>query len=304
MKTEYRELGIRELQGFFPVSSISDVLSDDLFLAEVDYGGHLDVIAHPCRFDGYLAFLCYEGRFQVDINLHTYEVRAGSLLVYIPGNIVRVSRADPAAGTHVRFAVIAVSRPLMTSTRFDFNRLYEESLRVLENPCVVLGAAEQELFRKYLDLTRAIAARPLPNIREAVISLISSTFYLAGSLWMDQVTTARRLGGDRSSHARAILEDFLDLVREHHNRERTLDFYAGALYLTPKYLSKLIKELSGRSAHEWIDSFVILEAKHLLKYSDLTIKQIVYQLNFPSQTTFCRFFKKQTGKTPTEFRRS
>ena len=74
--------------------------------------------------------------------------------------------------------------------------------------------------------------------------------------------------------------------------------------MTPKYLSKLIKGLSGRSAHEWIDSFVILEAKNLLKYSDLTIKQIVYQLNFPNQTTFYRFFKTQTGMTPTEYRRS
>ena len=74
------------------------------------------------------------------------------------------------------------------------------------------------------------------------------------------------------------------------------------LYLTPKYLSKLIKNVSGRSAHEWIDSFVILEAKNLLKYSDLPIKQIVDELHF-NQTTFYRFFKAKTGLTPSEYRR-
>ena len=91
---------------------------------------------------------------------------------------------------------------------------------------------------------------------------------------------------------------------EYRMQERGLSFYAGKLFLTPKYLSKLIKNVSGRSAHEWIDSFVILEAKNRLKYSDRPIKQIVSELNFPNQTTFYRFFKIQTGMTPTEYRKS
>ena len=304
MAAEYRELSIRELRSLFPKTVVCDDLSEDLFVAELDYRSEMDVIKYPCRFDGFLAFLCYQGRFNVDINLHTYSVEEGSLLIYIPGNIVRVSKIDPGVKETVRFAVVAVSRDLMSSTRVDFNRLYEESLHAMENPCVKLEAPEQDLFRKYLDLISDISVRPLPNIREAVVSLISSTFYLAGSLWMDRVSAAQRLGATKSTHARAVLEDFIALVREHHTRERGLAFYAERLYLTPKYLSKLIKGLSGRSAHEWIDSFVILEAKNLLKYSDLTIKQIVFQLNFPNQTTFYRFFKTQTGMTPTEYRRS
>ena len=73
---------------------------------------------------------------------------------------------------------------------------------------------------------------------------------------------------------------------------------------TPKYLSKLVKSASGKSAHEWIDSFVILEAKNMLKYSGMSIKSIVWELNFPNQTTFYRFFKTQTGMTPSEYRKS
>ena len=304
MAAEYRELNIRELRNLFPNAHVSDDLSEDLFLAELEYRSEMDAIKYPCRFDGFLAFLCDKGRFSVDINLHTYSVEEGSLLIYIPGNIVRVSKIDPGVKETVRFSVIAVSRELMASTRVDFNRLYEESLHAMENPCVRLEAPELELFRKYMDLISDISVRSLPNIREAVMALISSTFYLAGSLWMDRVSAAWRQGASKSTHARAVLEDFLDLVREHHSRERGLTFYAERLYLTPKYLSRLVKNLSGRSAHEWIDSFVVLEAKNLLKYSDLTVKQIVYQLNFPNQTTFYRFFKVQTGMTPTEYRRS
>jgi len=72
--------------------------------------------------------------------------------------------------------------------------------------------------------------------------------------------------------------------------------------LTPKYLSKLVKTASGRSAPDWIDSFVILEAKNLLKYSDIPIKEVVYRLHFPNPSVFHKFFKAHTGMTPSEYR--
>jgi AraC-like DNA-binding protein len=79
-------------------------------------------------------------------------------------------------------------------------------------------------------------------------------------------------------------------------------FYADKLCLTPKYLSTLIKQASGRSAPDWIDDFVILEAKNLLKYTGLAIKEIVYKLHFPNQSVFFKFFKAHTGLTPSEYR--
>ncbi len=300
---QYRELHIRELRKLIPGQTINDNLADDLFLAELSYSSRMDILQYPCRFDGFLVFMCYEGSFEVELNLRTYAVEAGSMLVYTPGNIVRVSHFGPEEKRSVRFAVAAISRELITSTRMDFNKLHEESLRVLENPGLRLEADEIALGQKYFDLIRDISGQPLPNIRESVVTLISSTFYWAGSLWMKRVSDAQRLAGGKSTHARIILEDFLKLVQEHHTRERELSFYADSLYLTPKYLSKLIKNVSGRSAHEWIDSFVILEAKNLLKYSDLPIKQIVDELHFPNQTTFYRFFKAKTGLTPSEYRR-
>lgn len=81
-------------------------------------------------------------------------------------------------------------------------------------------------------------------------------------------------------------------------------FYADQLCLSPKYLSKLIKEVSGKSAPEWINAYVMLEAKHLLKYTDISIKEIVFKLNFSNQTVLYKYFKAHTGMTPTEYRNS
>ena len=69
------------------------------------------------------------------------------------------------------------------------------------------------------------------------------------------------------------------------------------------YLSTVIKNVSGKTAAEWIDDYVILEAKSLLKSTNLTIQQISDGLNFPSQSFFGKYFKRQTGISPKEYKK-
>lgn len=300
----YHEVNIRELKHLSQGSIVNDNLSDDLFVAEMHYETKMDIIEYPCRFHGYMAFFCIKGEFEVEINLKKFTIRKDSMFIYTPGNIVRVTNIDPREKESVHFVVVAISEDLMSSTRFDFSKLYNESLRLLESPCVVINENERELCRKYFDLIQEVSKMRMPNMRESVAALISSIFYLMGAMWTDRLTAAKKNGGEEvSTRSKIVLEDFLLLVRDYHTKERSLSFYADKLYLTPKYLSKLIKSVSGKSAHEWIDSFVILEAKNLLKYSDMSIKSIVYELNFPNQTTFYRFFKTKTGMTPSEYRK-
>lgn len=300
----YHEVNIRELKHLSQGSIVNDNLSDDLFIAEMHYESKMDIIEYPCRFHGYMAFFCIKGEFEVEINLKKFTIRKDSMFIYTPGNIVRVTNIDPQEKESVHFVVVAISEDLMSSTRFDFSKLYNESLRLLESPCVVINENERELCRKYFDLIQEVSKIRMPNMRESVAALISSIFYLMGAMWTDRLTAAKKNGGEEvSTRSKIVLEDFLLLVRDYHTKERSLSFYADKLYLTPKYLSKLIKSVSGKSAHEWIDSFVILEAKNLLKYSDMSIKSIVYELNFPNQTTFYRFFKTKTGMTPSEYRK-
>ena len=298
-----RELNIKELRAIFPQASINDTLSDDLFISEMRYISEMDIMKYPCRFRGYLAFFCIEGHFELVINFKRFSVRENSLFLYTPGNIVRVANISKEEKEMVHFIVVAISSDLMSSTRFDFNKLYDESLHLLENPSVVLSEQEKNLCKSYLSLINEISELKIPNTKESVTSLISSIFYLMGALWGNRVTEAIKNQDEGSIRSKAVFENFLKLVRDYHTKERNLSFYADKLFLTPKYLSKLIKTISGKSAHEWIDSFVILEAKNLLKYSDMSIKSIVYELNFPNQTTFYRFFKTKTGMTPSEYRK-
>ena len=106
------------------------------------------------------------------------------------------------------------------------------------------------------------------------------------------------------SRRSGYVSDFIKLVHEHHTRERSVGFYAGKLFISPKYLSLLVKEATGRSAAEWIDEFVILEAKNLLRFSGKNVQQVSYELNFANQSSFGKYFKHLTGMSPTEYQRS
>jgi AraC-like DNA-binding protein len=111
-------------------------------------------------------------------------------------------------------------------------------------------------------------------------------------------------GEVQQSKQSILLERFMKLVQENFREQRDIGFYADKLCLTPKYLSKILKDNSGSSASEWIDNHVVLEAKALLKSTNMTIQQISEELNFPSQSFFGKYFKRVVGVSPKEYRES
>ena len=103
--------------------------------------------------------------------------------------------------------------------------------------------------------------------------------------------------------AEVLTMKFLQEVKEHFRRERQLNFYSERLCITPRYLSRVVKETTGSSAAEWIERYVVLEARALLKSTNMTIQQVSDALNFPSQTFFGKYFKRRVGISPKEYRR-
>ncbi|MCR5819358.1 MAG: helix-turn-helix domain-containing protein [Bacteroidaceae bacterium] len=99
-----------------------------------------------------------------------------------------------------------------------------------------------------------------------------------------------------------IFRDFLSLLDQDFRRERSISYYADRMCLTPKYLSTTIREVSGKHGMQWIDEYVALEAKALLRNSDMSVKQVSDNLNFPSQSMFGRFFRKMTGYSPKQYK--
>ena len=249
----------------------------------------LDILRYPIRFDGYILFFLKKGHFHIDFNLRTYDVHEGSLLVTVPAGIELV--------------YVVLSKQFISGLQLDFNKVFQDSVQMLENPCIVLNEEQLALAESYFLLAKQVVGSSLSNKRNIIGGLLSSLSYMTEDIWTGQLVKKGQPLADSSARAALTYDRFMKLVTEYHNQERGMQFYADKLCLTPKYLSKIVKEASGRSGPEWIDAFVILEAKNLLRYSDESIKEIAYKLNFPSASVFNKFFKANTGLIPSDYRR-
>ena len=269
---------ISRLKEYFPAASRTGI-GEDLCLLNVRFDENIHPLEHPFRFDGVLLLYCIKGNMRMSINLNEYDITDNSLILCTPQNILKVADIPYPEKKSLHYVVIAMSQKFASELRLDFKRIIYEGMPLAEAPVATLS-------------------------EDALRSLMSSLFCIVAGIWMEKMDELKVASAQTTTRSRMIFEHFIRLVSEYHTRHRNVGFYADKLCLTPKYLSKLIKTASGKSAPEWIDSYVILEAKNLLKYSDITIKEIVYRLNFPNQSVFYKFFKARTGMTPSEYRNS
>ena len=274
---------------------------DDFYVMDIKLSKDSQPQGHPCRFDGYMLLYCVKGRIRLNVNLTEYCIDEGMIFMNVPGNIIRVNEILDVPKEEVQYVCVAMSKDFLQGMQLDANKIFNEGMSMMENPSVRLTEKELQMVRSGLEVLTRIVNSDAVYKREALLSLLSSMFYMLMGVWKKRGEPA---DPSQSTRSKIIFDQFIKLVSEYHTQYRNVGFYADKLCLTPKYLSKLIKNATGRSAPEWIDQYVILEAKNLLKYSGETIKESVFKLNFPNQSVFYKFFKALTGMTPTEYRNS
>jgi AraC-like DNA-binding protein len=277
-------------------------IGDDFCMFNVRYDERLHTLDHPCRFDGLLMLYCIEGHLKLSVNLNEYDIRDNHLVITTPGHILKVSQV--AGSEQLKYVIVAMSSKFAMGLKVDLKKIMNEGIALMEIPVMKLDEGMSSLMQQHLSLAANVINSDSSFREDSVTSIVSSMICLVAGLWADRINELREEAAQTTTRSRMVLEQFIRLVGQYHTKYRNVGFYADKLCLTPKYLSKLIKTASGKSAPEWIDSYVILEAKNLLKYSDIAIKEIVYRLNFPNQSVFYKFFKARTGMTPSEYRNS
>lgn len=101
-----------------------------------------------------------------------------------------------------------------------------------------------------------------------------------------------------------LFQRFLDLLNEYGIRERSIPFYAGRLCVTPNHLGFVVKQASGLTVMQWVNRHLIQQAKIELKYSDTPVWEIAEKFHFSNPGFFAKFFKRETGMSPGEYRKS
>ena len=95
----------------------------------------------------------------------------------------------------------------------------------------------------------------------------------------------------------------MKILENNFKKERSVQFYADKLFVTTGHLTKVLKDVGGKTAGELIDDAVIMEARILLANPSLTITQVADELQFTDQSIFGKFFKKKIGSSPSKYRK-
>ena len=135
---------------------------------------------------------------------------------------------------------------------------------------------------------------------QATLHLISTFLWYIDNLWSRHEETSR----SQLSREQQLFADFMQLVSQYATQQHILDFYADRLCLSPRYMSTIIRRISGKAAKEWIDDAIVTRIKVELRHSGKTVAQIADDMNFPNPSFFCKFFKRMTGLTPREYQKA
>ena len=166
-----------------------------------------------------------------------------------------------------------------------------------------MRSAEGESLGDYIRLIDTELQEPeLQFSRDIVSELIAATIHKVGNLFQTYLAEHPEPEARMQNRNEAYFRQFLELLSDHYKEERSVNFYAHSLCITPKYLTTIIKCISGKPVSDWIDHFVLLEAQSLLKYTNMSVQEISYQLNFPNQSFFGCYFKRLTGMSPSQYK--
>lgn len=133
---------------------------------------------------------------------------------------------------------------------------------------------------------------------QVMLHLISTFLWQVDYLWSEDESSRLAM----QSRDQQLFTEFVQLVNQQAYTWHTIEPYASRLCITPRYLSTVVKQVSGKTAKQWIDEALVTRIKIDLKHTDKPIARIADEMNFPNPSFFVKFFKRMTGVTPSHFR--
>ena len=247
--------------------------------------------------EGMVVLIVVSGTARITINGRNCEMRPNSLLILRGGSAVESFKCSKAAMGYL----IHFSEAFISSVNHDAADKLMSDIMVGAKPCINLRVEDTTR----LHAIAALVGR-MGNVDgiygEKILSSLANTLYYMLAAIIGNHTSLAMSGSDNLSRASELMRQFAsELVRSCH-QERSVEYYASKLGITPKYLSLVCKKQTGRNASKIIDDVVIGKAKELLAQPGLSILEVSERLNFVSQSFFGKYFKQRTGVSPSRYK--
>ncbi|MEM1259216.1 MAG: helix-turn-helix domain-containing protein, partial [Bacteroidota bacterium] len=240
------------------------------------------------RISFFTILMLIEGEMTHEVDFVSYDMVAGDCLFISKEQVHKFDKRPSYKGYVFNFTEKFMLQHFSLSA---YSKISVLSNRLL-NP---------SLFRDFGDLKFFIGAlenelsQDLGLVKDDVVASMLTVFLLKA-----QLHTSYDLKSYHGDFAQFY--EFQDLVASKFRDSRSAIFYASLLNMPYKQLNKLCRIFTNSTAKEYINSFIILEAKRILAATEIPVKEIAYECGFKESTNFIKFFKKLTGTSPGDFR--
>lgn len=275
-------------------------------IAEVDYmdsgiAFHTDIRDLPIengsmRVNMFTIVACISGKLQVELNAVAYTLGQNEILVCRPNDVIDNCMLSP----DFDGAVLCLSQRGILE-QISESELWEKFFHLAENPIVRVREESLNMFKLYgAMLTAKIKMERTSFYGEIIASIVKAGLYeLLSNVENKSVSYGRGLTNQRE----VLFKRFIDLLSTTRTKPRNLSWYAENLCVTPKYLSTVCKQISGKTAFDWINEYILVDIRFWLKNTNKTISEIAYLLKFPNISFFGKYCRTHFGVSPTEFRK-
>ncbi len=289
----FKQFGIDDAKKYAPDTSIA--VDNDILLLE--NSGHLEIPSEVLKLDFLVCCYCKEGEATFRLNSQTLEMQRGELYIGVGDQVLSKSHTT----SDFRAIFILISRQCLEDSLAGLHQLWAYLIYLYKHPVVKLSEEERLWVMSSYDYIRMRLLRQHMHhyLHESVSALIRLFYFDVCHLLSCHTSPVP----PKQPGSYAIFDKFIHLLGTKSKAERNVTWYSEQLCLTPKYLSEVVKGVSGQTAGQWITNFVIMDIKQLLNDTSLSIKEITQQLNFVNQSCLGKYFKNATGLSPLEYRK-
>lgn len=254
------------------------------------------VLDFPCRVSAFIMGICQKGELSLTVNFKAWDITENTCFVSIPENIIGLEKlSDDFEGY-----VIVVSMDYIKHINLDITKMLPYYMSIRINPCFRIDEEDAAGVIRFFDMAEWSLNDKHTHWKDEIIKgAISVLIYRVFGI-MEQYEQKMKKPKNKSKEYYFL--KFIELCAKQYQLHHDIGYYADEIYLTPKYLSAVVKEVSGLSAAVWIEEYIINDAKIQLTFSEKNIQQISDSLNFPNQSLFGRYFKQRVGMSPSQYK--
>ena len=274
-----------------PINRIEKVIEEQGVIV-IDEVTNMPLYGKPHISPHLVISLCKRGYLKAEYDMRPVEFHPLEISIIYPNHIILTHEtSDDYLAT-----LVVVSNSWVEEVQHRSTHLRQ--LEYQKEPAFTLNEQQHEILLNAIQLLKGICLLKCPTRKSMLLGQLDVL-----SLLIDEYRSVQKPMSDKLSTDKQLFYHFYDAIVKHYRESHEIKYYANLLCLSPKYFASVIKQATGISASEWINNYIIVQAKSLLStQTDLSIQKLSEELGFPEQSSFSRFFKHHTGLSPTEYR--